>query len=383
MARAQPEGGDLARPSGEGFAWWGPHDHARHSAELLLAGVATICAAYVAIVVGAVALGVAIDHIDSGHRHESWQHRIGLLRLAGAAVLFVAVVAALIALVAAGSLAARAVRLARARPLADGEADHARMCVENFALAVGFKTPSVFVVDDRTPNGFAAGRRRSCAVCLTTGALELPPDQLSALCAQTITSVSNRALPITCASADLVVAARWCTKLIWATPALLLTSTIVGVPIPFAAAATIATVLLVVCTMPLLALADRAIPPLRDRSAQLADLDAVRLTNQPAALARLLLAAADDYRTVSTPWQIAKLWFDPDTSRRAPGKLELGLQAWFETPDDSDPTSVRRAATRAHRVLIERARVLTDMTSGEPKLTAELERAERAGRTRR
>ena len=57
---------------------------------------------------------------------------------------------------------------------------------------------------DSREDSLAAGRRRACAVCLTTGALGLPHDQLDALCAQTITSVANRALPLTCAAADLV-----------------------------------------------------------------------------------------------------------------------------------------------------------------------------------
>jgi heat shock protein HtpX len=361
--------------SGEGFQWWGPHDRARRSAEFLLAGVATICAAYVAIVLGAIAIGIAIDRIDAEPGHEPWQHRVGLLRLAAVAIAFVGLLAAVIAFAAAGNLAARAIRLARARPLAEGEADHARRCIDNFALAVGFRPPDVFVVDDPAPNAFAARRRGSCAVCITAGALELPSEQIDALCAQTITSVSNRALPLTCAAADLVLVAKWCTKVIWAATALVLVSTIVGVPIAFAAATTIAIVLLVVTTIPLLALADRAIPRLRDDSAQLSDLDAVELTNQPAALAHLLLATAEDFKTVATPWQIAHLWFDPDTSRPRTS-LSFG-QRWLDNLDDRDPAGSRSTAARARRALLQRARVLVDMTSGDPKLTAQLEHAER------
>ena len=361
-----------------GFAWWGPHDRARRAAELLLASVATICALYVAIVVGAVVLAVRIVQVGSGDDLGSWSHGLGPLAVAAMTIAFVVVIAALIAVVASGSLAARATRLARAQPLADGEADHARRCVESFALAVGFTSPSVHVVEDPNPNGFAAGRRRACAVCVTRGALELPPDQLDALCAQTITSVANRALPLTCAAADLVLVARWCTKAVWGTMAVLLVSTIAGVPPLFAAAVTVAITLVVVCTMPLLALADRAIPRLRDRSAQLADLDAVSLTNQPAELARLLLTTADDRGTVDTPWQIAHLWFDPDTSRPVPGTIASGVQSWFETRDDAGTYAARRSADGARHALVERARVLVDLTGGDRSLRERLERAERA-----
>jgi hypothetical protein len=235
------------------------------------------------------------------------------------------------------------------------------------------------VVDDPAPNGLAAGRPRSCAVCLTRGALALPPDQLDALCAQTITTVANRALPLTCAAADLVLVARWCTKAVWALMGLLLVSTVIGVPPIFAASVVVAIALLVVCSMPMLALADRAIPRLRDRSAELGDLGAVRLTNQPAALARLLLTTAADRRAVSTPWQIAHLWFDPDTYRPAPGAMERRFQIWTEMDprEGSSSYPTARSAAQARATLIGRARVLVDQTSGHPELRAQLERVER------
>ena len=137
---------------------------------------------------------------------------------------------------------------------------------------------------------------------------------------------------------------RVCTKAVWAVTGLVLLSTIIGVPIEFAAATTLAIMLLVVCTLPLLTLADRAIPGLRDRSAQLADLDAVELTNQPAALARLLLATADDYREVTTPWQITHLWFDPDTKRPRSDK-HGAMHEVFGDPDDRELTSSRHAVS--------------------------------------
>ena len=52
-------------------------------------------------------------------------------------------------------------------------------------------------------------------MCLTSGALELPHDELDALCEHAITSVVNRATPLACAAADLVLLADVFTKAVW------------------------------------------------------------------------------------------------------------------------------------------------------------------------
>ena len=115
------------------------------------------------------------------HRLVPWPHRLGPLLLVVLAVALVGALAAVIAALASNGLAARALRLANARPLADGEAEPARRYIASFALGVGFPTPSVGAVEDPAPNAFAIGRRGACVVvCLTTGALRLPPDQLDA-----------------------------------------------------------------------------------------------------------------------------------------------------------------------------------------------------------
>ena len=363
---------DRSSPAARGFAWWGPHDRARHSAALLLGGVATICAAYVAVVAIAVFVAIRVGQLGSHHAFSAWHHRLGPVRISLIVIALVVALGAVIAGLASEGLASRAIRWAGARPLADGEADQVRTCVEAFALGVGYPTPDIYVVDHQSPNGFAAGRKRACAVCLTTGALQLPPDQLDALCAQTIASVANRALPFTCAAADLVQIARWCTRAVWSVCGLLLVSTIFGVPPAFAAAVTVAIVLLVVLTLPMLMLADRAVPRLQAQSAELADLQAVSLTNQPAGLARLLLASVHDYGAVPSRWQIARLWFDSDTSRPAPSRTARRFQPWVEGYDPLDPPPAREIAARADRALIARARVVVDLT-GDPTLRSALE----------
>jgi Zn-dependent protease with chaperone function len=320
--------------------------------------MATVCAAYVLTVIVAVVLAIRIVSMGSGHSiavHES----LGPVRLALIAIAALGAIAAVIAAVVSGSLAARAARIAGAREAAPGEAEHARTYVDDFALALGFGAPTVRIVDDDAPNAFAAGRGRACVVCVTTGALSLPPDQLEAMCAQTMASVANRALPLTCASADLVLIARRCTQTIWFVSGLLLVSSIVGVPALLAAAVTAAIIVLVVITIPLLGVARRAVPRLRSRAALLADLDAVSLTNQPAPLARVLLTTARNQRTVTSAWPIAPLWFDLHVADTRPGRFASILQDAME----SDDGTARQRAARARRELLERARVLVDLAN--------------------
>ncbi|MDQ1448698.1 MAG: heat shock protein HtpX [Actinomycetota bacterium] len=353
-----------------GFSWWGPHDLARRKALLLLALVATICAAYVMVVIIAVVVAIRLGEFDSWRTLAAWQHDLGPFGLIGASLLLLFGAAALIAFLAWAGLAGRATRLAGGRPPEIGEAEHAQRTIEAFAIGVGMPTPRLQIVDADAPNGFAAGRPRACAVCLTTGALALPQDELDALCEHCVASVSNRATPLACAAADLVLVAEICTTAIWALSGVLLVSSIFGVPADVVAMTTIAIVLLIVATKPLLAIADRAILRLLDNSGRLADLDTVRVTNQPRALARLLLAEADDKQTVASRWQIAHLWFDPDVCRP---KLRHG-SLWSFVDDGPDVMLHRRH--QARKSLIERARVIVDLCGGDAKLIARLEKLE-------
>jgi hypothetical protein len=361
-----------------GFSWWGPHDRARRSARLLLGAIATICSLYAAVVILTVTFAVRLSEIGPWRSLAAWQHDLGAARLVGAAIAVTAALAAIIALIAAEGIAGRAIRLARARRPSAAEAAHAQSTIDNFALGVGFRAPRLGIVDDEAPNGFGAGRRRLCVVCLTTGALGLPDDELDALCSYTITSVSNRAVPLACAAADLVRVANWCTKAIWSMAGLIVVSSLLGVPVEFVALTTLVVVLLVVCTQPLLVIADRAIARLLDNSARLADLDTVRVTNQPAALARLLLTAAADDQKVATHWQIAHLWFDPDTSRPPMPTWQRSIAFWTSDDDLDDTHVALRNARSARQMLIGRARVIVDLTSGEPKLRERLADAARA-----
>ncbi|MDQ1509614.1 MAG: hypothetical protein QOG50_1458, partial [Actinomycetota bacterium] len=206
------------------------------------------------------------------------------------------------------------------------------------------------------------------------GALALPDDELDALCAYTITSVSNRAVPLACAAGDLVRVANWCTKAIWSMAVVIVMSSLLGVPAEFVALTTLVVVVLVACTKPLLAVADGAIARLLDNSARLTDLDTVRVTNQPASLARLLLTAADDAQKVATHWQIAHLWFDPDTSRPPMPTWKQSIATWTSTDEPDDMQLAARNARAARQMLIGRARVVVDLCGGDAKLLARLAR---------
>jgi hypothetical protein len=75
-----------------------------------------------------------------------------------------------------------------------------------------------------------------------------------------------------------------------------------------------------------------------------------------------------EHRTpVATTWDIAYLWFDPETTTPT-------SSWWFPSVRPiAGPDSPR---TRA--ALIDRARVLVDLTSGDPHLRARLEHVARA-----
>ena len=211
-------------------------------------------------------------------------------------------------------------------------------------------TARLRIVDADAPNGFGAGRPRRCTVCLTTGALALPHDELGALCAHCIASVANRTTPLASAAADLVLVADVCTKVIWGVAAFFLVSSIIGVPADVVAMTTLTIVLLVTATKPLLAIADRGFVAFCTRPPDWPTSTRCRVTNQPSALAGLLLDAAADEQTVASRWQIAHMWFDPDT-RRPPRGHGLPWEFIEDGPDVMQPN--RNVARQS---LIDRAR---------------------------
>jgi hypothetical protein len=146
-------------------------------------------------------------------------------------------------------------------------------------------------------------------------------------------------------------------------------SGVVGVPVDVVAFSVLGIVMLVAVTKPLVTVALRAAVRLLDCTAELSDLETVRVTNQPSPLAKLMLDVVEHRAPVKSTWDIAHLWFDPETATRS-------SQWWFPSVRPiAGPDSPR---TRAD--LIDRARVLVALTSGDPRLTARLERVAAAPR---
>ena len=280
----RPPGSTEAPVTGStGFAWWDPHDRARRAALLLLALTAAICATYAAAAVVAVVVALRAGELGPWRGLRTWQHRLGPWGIAGSLILLVAAAAALIAGAALAGFGRRVLRWAGSRSAEPGDAAHARSSIDSFALGEGIAPPLLTIVDDPTPNALTTTRFRTATVCLTSGALELPHDELTALCSHSVVCATNRAATLAGASADLIVLANWCTKLIWAAMGLIVMSSLLGVS-PLAVAMTIlAAVLIVAITKPLLGVANRAVVHLLDDAALLADLETVRVTNRPAA----------------------------------------------------------------------------------------------------
>jgi hypothetical protein len=293
--------GDGAVPGG--FAWWDPHGRAVRRSRALFALGVCVTASYAAspFLVAAVILSA----------EGSWPH-IGAVGVGLVLVAVLAVVSGVVAMVAWRGLPAAVLRLSGARRPTSDERRIAAAGTEPFALARGMAPPTIWVVDDRSTNALAWGRPNAAHVCFTKGALHLPDDEFAALCAFELTALTCRPFAYCTAAIDLVLFAEWCTRVLWQLAALALLSAVVGVPAYLAAGVTASIAVLVAVTRLALVVADRALPRLLDDAAQLVDLEAVRLTEEPAVFSRLLSRLLDDHHRVRTRWQIAHLWFERD-----------------------------------------------------------------------
>jgi hypothetical protein len=359
-ARSGPVGAlaEISRPA----SWWEEHDRARRDAIVLLAVASTICATYFAAVLVIVLGALRVGKVGPWRGIETWQHRVGPFGLVALAVGLVAFAALTIAFLAWLALARHVLRRARARLPRPGEAHDAQMLASNFALGVGLGEPCLSIVDDPAVNALATGRVRAPQIVLTSGALKLPPAELETLCAHTVAAVSQRATPLAGAAAAVMLDADWCTRVIWGMAGVVFLSGLIGVPTEVVAFTILGIVLLVAVTKPLVIVGSHAVVRLLDRTAELTDLETVRVTNQPRPLATLMLDVVEHRIPVRSTWDIAHLWFDPETTTRTSSWW------WPSVRPIAGPDSPR---TRA--ALIDRARVLVDLTSGDPHLRARLE----------
>src|SRR5947207_9449798 len=220
-----------------GFAWIAPHARALRTARALFILTSALLALYVSafaiIVLTCVRLAATDD--DSISRPV---RNLGGLGIALVIVAGYALITAAIAVIGRGGLPRRVRRFTQARPPEPDEAVHAQQRLESFALARGVATPRLWIIDDPAPNSCAFGRPTHGNVCLTGGALRFRSNELDALCAHQVTALTTRAYGYATAAVDLSFAAQWWTTALWATGALALVSSILGVP-PEVAAATV------------------------------------------------------------------------------------------------------------------------------------------------
>ena len=340
----------------KGFAWWDTHDQTWRRARILFLLASAVVAVYVACLL--LVLGASLRAAEVG----SWDD----LGDASAA----AVVAGVIAVFAGSALVLLVVgwrgfprftsKLARARRPTRSEAELVHSAVASFVPAYGIAPPTIRVIDDPAPNALAFGRPAAGFVCVTSGALRLRGDEVVALCQFHVTALASRAFAYATAAADLVLLGEWCTRVLWASCAFVMVSTLFGVPAEIALAYVVGVVATVIVTRPLLFVADRGVTTLLDDVAQLVDLETVRHTAEPAPLARLLLDLLDDDRRVQGRWEIAHLWFERDT-------VDIGGRGALPR------LFTRSRATR--QGLLERAAAMAGQSIGDTELQARLDRA--------
>ena len=296
------------------------------------------------------------------HRFAGIRDSLGTGGIIVAVVVLHALVATAIAVTAWLGQGKRISHAVHARPAQDNEARRAEAIIGSFKLARGVDALRVWIIDSPAPNALAWHTRRSRNVAFTSGALRLPDDELEALCAYHVTALTTPSFALTAATADLVLAAEWTTNVLWLVAASTFALTLLGVPPYLAAITLLSLALLVGVTRPFFMLADRVLPRLLDNVDELADLETVRLTAEPKALAHLLLHILEDGYRVKTRWSVAHLWFERDV-------LELG---------DAPGSMSRRCRLMSARGLCARAEIAVELAEGDRTLRARLDRARAA-----
>lgn len=374
----EPTLGLVARGTSRGgFEWWGPHDSTARRARVLFVAAAVIVALYLGSPLVLAALVVRVAEIGPWRGIASFEGRLGPVGLVGAAALLLAASASIIASVAWRGVPRTTLRLAGARTPTQEETQRVIDHLEGASLVNGISQPRCWVIDDSVPNALAFGNPAAGNVCITTGALELPRDELSALCMFQATALASRSFAYATSAVDLVLVAEWGTRVLWTTAVAGLLSALVGVSIEAGAGYTIGIVLVVLATRPVLGIANRALPRLLANTAELVDLDTVRHSAQPSALAHLLLRLLEDGRRTASAWQLTHRWFEADIIQRPHRAGRLGEFLVAIAPATIGIPPVLRHHVRSEgRSLLERAAIAVNLADGDDKLRRRLERAQ-------
>lgn len=140
----------------------------------------------------------------------------------------------------------------------------------------GLGLPRLAIHESAAPNGASWSGPAGGTVCLATGALRLPPDELDARCRQLVTGLDSAARDRAVGAVDLIrIAERWA-QFVW-------TVGIIGFVVAaatagrnVAAAVLLGVGFLVLITRPAIVMATRALPGLFARIDELVDLESTR-----------------------------------------------------------------------------------------------------------
>ena len=359
------------------FEWWDIHDASWRRARWLFVWAAVVVALYVAGLASIVILSGWAIVSGSARDIEARLDDVGAVELIVAAGVVLAVSAVAIMIVAWRGLPGRVHRFARSRAPRGQEAEQAQRIVDAFALSYGMLGPVVWVIDDPVPNALAFGRPADGNICVTTGALALPPDELESLCMFHVAALASRAFAFATSAADLVLLGEWCTRLLWGTAAFVILAMAFGVPAEAAGIYVVGVLALVLVTRPILVFTDRSLVALLDDGSELVDLEMVRHSNEPAPLARLLLHLLEDDGCVKSRWEIAHLWFERDVVEFVDNTSRfMQLVGELSPAEIGVPAFVGRCAERSRRGLFRRAETAVNLTSGDTALRTRLARAE-------
>ncbi len=367
------EHGRVVRAGAGGFAWWDTHNQAWRRARLLFVLASGVVAIYAAGLLAVVGVLLRTAGVGPWHQIDGWIDDIGWLGLVLAGLVLLVVAGAAIACLGWRGLSRTTVRYVQARAPVGEEARAVGIGVSSIAIAYGIPAPRIWIIDDPAPNALAFGRPRTGSVCVTTGALQLPHDELETLCMFHVTTLVSRVFAYATAAADLVMLGEWLTRVIWTSAVVALLSVMVGTPIEIVGAYLIGVVVLVAATRPLLFVADRGLVVLLDETDELVDLELVRHTAQPASLAHLLLDILEDKHRAMSRWEVAHLWFERDVVDFVDGRRTVTA---FRGDTNFDhfltPAFVGRCTRTARRGLVARAETAVNLANGDAKLRARL-----------
>ena len=329
---------------------------------MLFVSAATVVALYL---VGLVAFVVAVfvTIVDgSADRLGDWIGDLDVFPVLVIVVASLAVAGLLVAMLGWYGVPRTTLRFCRARNPRGTEAHRAQRTAIAFALSYGLRAPTIWVVDDPAPNALAFGRRAAGNICLTSGALLLPDEELEALTCYHVAALASRVFAYATSAADLVLFGEWCTRLLWASSAFVILAVVIGLPLDVAGAYVVGIGVLVVVTRPVLLLTDRGLVRLLDESNELVDLETIQHTNLPGAFARLLLDLLDDDRRARSRWEIVHLWFERDVVEAVGRQPTVYRQlAEFRPGDLTVPAFVERCAGRGRTGLLRRAEVAVQL----------------------